>query len=178
MGNSINKSPTFTLEQRGKWHYKIYFYLETEEGKICGQVGDCGIMTELLNKVGANENIEKVWAYQRPLSKWQMTQFIFFHMFVVFKTRTWWWSIEKNREGINVHRSHIQSDVIDYCRNETSSSSTKIIEEDDGGMNVHDFLNWLLINQELDKEYQYMYSNCKDFARAVFHRVAKTKHML
>ncbi|KAH3869023.1 hypothetical protein DPMN_032179 [Dreissena polymorpha] len=135
-------------------------------------------MTELLEKVGDNEDIDKVWAYQRPLSKWQITQFILFHMFVVFKTRTWWWSIEKNREGINVHRSKKESVVKDYCRNGTSISSTKIIDEDDGGMNVHDFLNWLLINEELQKEYQYSYSNCKHFARAVFHRVAKTKEML
>ena len=54
-------------------------------------------MSEL---IGTSETIENVYVYKVPLSGMQLTDFIFHHAFVVFETDGWFWSAEKNTEGL------------------------------------------------------------------------------
>jgi len=59
-------------------------------------------MEELIK---GSEDIEEVRAYQCPLFGVQLTQYLLNHQFIMLETNSWWWSVEKNTEGITIQRS-------------------------------------------------------------------------
>ena len=56
--------------------------------------------------------------YSNPLSSIQITNMLFYHAFVVFTTTGWFWSIEKNSEGLTVQRSKFMKNVTNFYRRE------------------------------------------------------------
>lgn len=112
-----------------------------------------------------------------PLTEWQLTQFFWYHMLIVFKTNTYWWSIEKNSKGIQLQRSDCESAVTDRLHSSRRISGKQLMKQDSSGISIHDLLSWLYSTGELLKSYDPALRNCKHFATAVFNFVARTEYI-
>jgi hypothetical protein len=55
--------------------------------------------------VDDTKKILEVKYYSHPLYGWQIMQNLLHHAYIVFKTQSWWWSIEKNELGVTIQRS-------------------------------------------------------------------------
>jgi hypothetical protein len=77
-----------------------------------------------------SERINEVRYYTNPLYRWQMSKYFIHHAFIVFKTEKWWWSIEKNGEGISTiaRAQHLENvrDKYQLRRNRIVSERTGI----------------------------------------------------
>ena len=49
--------------------------------------------------------------YECPVSNSVVAGWFFKHRFVIFETKKWWWSVEKNDEGITIQRSKNKDNV-------------------------------------------------------------------
>lgn len=133
-----------------------------------------------------SEMIQEIWVYKCPLSPSQFTQRVFHHQFVVFKTRKWWWSIEKNDKRIQLRRSKSLSCLRDY-REELKENQLPVrkqvkrptpikkLSNDKGQKSVKDVIEFLYRKNELNKEYHWIDDNCQDFAKRIFDEFAQTK---
>jgi hypothetical protein len=76
------------------------------------------LLEELEELVDTSEKISKVFYYTNPLNGWQLYKGAVkpcswlaswkgsvHHAYIVFETKSWWWSIEKNDAGIIIQRS-------------------------------------------------------------------------
>ena len=162
----------------GNWKYEVYFDPEADKhtGR-CYTISDDKLRTKLAKLVDAGEKIQKVTAYKVKLSEFQITQFLLYHMFIVFETEDWWWSIEKNDEGITIQRSKSVRAVRDKYRQTMRNSGISSIEQDGGRKSVNDLIEWLWKENELNDEYNILLSNCQHFGTKVFNFVAKHKNL-
>ncbi|XP_052265415.1 uncharacterized protein LOC127867935 isoform X2 [Dreissena polymorpha] len=150
----------------GNWEFKLFFYAENEMpysvrwDNMTGRVD----LTDLKKQIGSNENIKYVWAYKVPLTEIQKSQLLLHHKFVVFETERWWWSIEKQKDGIIIPRSCKAASVEDACRNEWRNKGRARTSFGDGTMSVYELLDWLNTNGELYKKYNCFTNNCQHFA--------------
>lgn len=161
-------------------------YIEDERGLYSLVKGD-PIMSDVLDEkqlietfnsiVETEEKIEMIHAYKHKVSEMQLTSFIIYHLFIVFKTENWWWSIEKNSEGITIQRSKNQSAVTCFIRHENRVSSITLVKESIGRRSVGDLICWLDKEKELKKHYHFLFSNCKTFAKRVFDYVAISSNL-
>ena len=163
----------------GNWKSEVYFDPEADEhtGR-CYTISDDDLRTELTELVDAKENIQNVTAYKAPLSKYQLTKLFLYHMIIVFETEEWWWSIEKNDEGITIQRSKWREAVRDrYRQGERNSGLFGIsrIKKDTGRKSVNDLIDWLWGENELNNYYDISSSNCQHFGKKVFNFVAQYK---
>ena len=72
------------------WKYEVYFDPEANESTGDSySISDDELITKLADLVDAEEMIKKVTAYKVPLSKAQVTQFLLYHMFIIFETEDW-----------------------------------------------------------------------------------------
>ena len=85
----------------GAWTYKIYFAPEADKSSVALEIEDEKLNETLEKLVDVNEIVKRLWVYKHPLWSWQITEVLLYHMFVLFETQNWWWSIEKNSEGIS-----------------------------------------------------------------------------
>ena len=83
-----------------------------------------------------------VGTYKYPLYKWQLTDFFLFHMFVLFQTDSWWWTIEKNTEGLTIQRSKYKEAVRDNYRRDKRLPIT-VLKEGKGHCTVYDLIGCL-----------------------------------
>lgn len=160
------------------WKYEIYFDPEADKDRgPSHHITDDDLIDKLSNLVDVDEKIDRVTVYKLPLSEWQITDFFLYHNFVLFETRKWWWTIEKNSQGITIQRSKHEGAVKDRYRQERRNSGIKNEESDEGRKSVGQLIRWLYRENELNKEYNVYTSNCQHFAKAVFNYVAKNKNM-
>lgn len=161
-----------------EWTYQIYFDPEADQASGTGySIEDDELLSTLARLVGVDEKILHVSAYKVPLSSMQLTQLLLYHMFVIFETKAWWWSIEKHSDGITIQRSKKSSAVKERYRQTKRFSGISLMTTDERRLSVHDLIKWLYQQNELNKPYHYLSSNCKHFATAVFDHVAKTKKL-
>ena len=162
----------------GNWKYKVYFDPEADEhtGRRYA-ISDDELRTNLANLVDAREKIQSVTAYKVRLSEFQITQFLLYHMFIVFETVNWWWSIEKNDQGITIQRSKFLFHVRERYRQTNRKSGICSMATDDGKKSVNDLIDWLWMESELNEEYDILLSNCQRFGKKVFNFVANHKKM-
>lgn len=134
------------------------------------------LMTKLKDHVSADEPILKLCAYKVPLNMpLNVSQRVFFHMFIVFETETWWWSLEKHTDGITIQRSRKLAAVKERYRQSSRPQEIILMEEDKGQCSVYSLIEWLHRGNELKKSYHLLERNCKHFAKAVFDHAAKSK---
>ncbi|KAH3801651.1 hypothetical protein DPMN_155309 [Dreissena polymorpha] len=135
--------------------------------------------TELMSKnqetVGYNEDIKLVTAYKVPLSGYQCSKNIFYHMFVVFQTQNWWWSIEKDTDLITLQRFRNESDVKKRYKNTTRNSWITEIKRDGSIKKVQDLINWLHENDELKQDFHWFHRNSQHFGFSVFNFLSRTE---
>ena len=106
----------------GDWTGEVYFDYNADETGDGYYYTDPELKTELAARIGKNEVIIGVSYFKHPLSAAQVTAGLFHHAFVVFETEEWWWSIEKNEEGITIQRAKQLTNVRDYYRQERRTS--------------------------------------------------------
>ena len=102
---------------------KLYFDPNADEPKEDGYwITDDELRYKLTNLVDVSENIDEVLYYTNPLhrlipSGWEVGKNKgLHHAFIVFKTKNWWWSIEKNAEGLTIQRAKQLESVRDVYR--------------------------------------------------------------
>lgn len=178
MGVSSSKSSgSDSAKKGGEWTYKVYFDPEADQstGKSY-TITDSELMDKLTNLVDVDEHIINIRAYKQDLYSWQITNLILYHIFIVFETNDWWWSIEKNSEGITIQRSKHCWTVYSKYRRESRNDRT-LMKEDKGRKTMKELIEWLYKENELNKKYDYISSNCKHFAKAVFDYVAAANYL-
>ena len=158
-----------------EWTYKIYFDPNADiKDETIHEFTERELMNKLKDLVGVNEQIDKVEKCKHKLWWLQLTYFIFYHMFILFKTKSYWWTIEKNSQGITIQRSKHRDAVEKRYRCE-DRLHVKRKEIKSGHCNVYDLIGWLYKSNELNREYHFWKSNCQHFGNAVFNRVAEIK---
>lgn len=175
MGSISSQSPGSSAGKGGSWTHKIYF--DQDADIIDKQQGyDPLITNEILREklgrlVNNSEEIVKIILYKHPLHNWQLTSFMMYHLFVVFETNYWWWSVEKNSEGITIQRSHNLYTVRDKHRQTKRVPGVVIVKVDEAKKSVKDLIEWLYHEDELNKTYHFYSSNCQVFANRVYDHV-------
>ena len=119
-----------------------------------------------------NEEILKISIYKNPLNSIQLTNYIIYHAFVVFQTKCYWWSIEKNTEGITIQRSLFSKNVIQKYRQKERTSNilnkVSLIIQAKGKGRVKDLIDLIYHKDLLFKDYSVIDNNCKNFAETIF----------
>ena len=125
-------------------------------------------LKKLLKRTISLEAVECICLYKCPLFKHQITQVFLNHKFVVLKTRSWYWSLEKNTKGITLQRSNHLECVRDYIGPEERNKD--IVECSRAPVQWTDkFLPyWSTKSQHLKSPYNLLFSNCKHFANEIF----------
>ena len=159
------------------WMYEVYFAPEADKrGIVNGHYfSDDKLRTQLAGLVDAEEKISIVSAYKVKLSKWQLTQLFLFHMVIILRTEDWWWSIEKNDEGITIQRSKWLTYVKDNYRQKERNPGMELMKEDRADKSVNDLIDWLWKSDELNNKYNLVNRNCQDFGKKVFNFVAASE---
>jgi hypothetical protein len=184
MSNLIGKNSQVPEEQP---HKKLYFDLRADD-PTSPNVNDYWttvkeLLRRLPNLLGAKENIDQVSKFSHFFSPKQLTNAVVFRTFVTLRTRNWWWSIEKNDDGITFQRSKNLEGVRDRYRRDnryvSSSSSTtpiQLIETAKGNMSVNELVNYLIKESYFYQEYNIINHNCQHFADTIFGRLKAPKY--
>ena len=94
----------------GSWSSKIYFFDYSQPGQKEPVELDLSNPDRQLGSE-INDGIQETVYYKGPLSKFQGSKINAFHAFIVIKTRSFYWSIEKNQKGIFLQRSSRIEDI-------------------------------------------------------------------
>ena len=177
MGSSES---TGSASKGADWKSTIYFDPEADSGVGASYyIGDSQLRQKLSSLVYPSEYILKITIYKTPLSEIQLTDSLLYHVFIVFETSDWWWSIEKNSEGITLQRSKIMLAVREYYRRKKrikgTSWSIEEIVHDKGRRTLNQLIDFLWKSDELNRKYSWLNSNCKGFAKRIFDEVAERK---
>lgn len=175
---SLSSGSGVPAKKGGDWTYLIYFDPEADKSSGTDYLIEHGKLIETLNNLlDTDENIIEVCAYQVDLSSSQkgIANDIFHHLFIVFRTKDWYWSIEKNTEGITIQRSKILDAVQKSYRQINRNPGLKLVSCDHGKKSIKDLIQWLYDENELKKQYSLIFSNCQVFGKAVFNHVAQSK---
>ena len=128
-----------------------------------------------MERIDGSEKITNVCIYKVPLGEWQLTDALLYHVFVMFETEKYCWTIEKNSEGITIQRSEKFKAVVNNYRQEkrckTEYWKPELIIQDKGRLTMTEVVNFLHSNDFLNQKYSLASSNCKDFAKAFFDEV-------
>lgn len=166
-------------ESKGKAgeRYSPEVYFDPEADSETGadyNIPDDDLKDKLLAVIGENEEITTVSIYKSKLFRWQVTSSMLYHAFVVLETEQWWWSVEKNGEGVTIQRSKDLRYVKDhYRRGRRNEVSREPLVTDTGRYNLHEFVLMLYLSDAVRSQYHLLDNNCKDFAQVVFDEVAK-----
>jgi len=88
-----------------------------------------GLKKQLKRCINTSENIEKIWVYKKPLGEWQFTSNLLYHAYVVLETNQFWWSLEKNAEGLTLQRSKSKDTVVQYYRQKKRTNTDYWVPE-------------------------------------------------
>ena len=162
----------------GAWSCKLYFDYNADLAGTGDFYSDPELKTKLADYIGENEVITNIKYFKHPLNATQVTAALFHHAFVVFETAHWWWSIEKNDEGITIQRAKYLKNVRDKYRQEQRTShwwdwtsTPSLVKETSGRKRtIQDVIDFLYNNDFLNKKYDWSkwHSNCQGFASAFY----------
>lgn len=180
MGSSESASDSKSGSGSGdnEWKSKIYF--DPESDKDTGTVYNItqeDLKEKLKSLIDTNEEIQQIFVYKCPLYSVQLTMFMLYHAFTVLETNEWWWSIEKNTEGITIQRSKKLDFVRNRYRRTIRNNPIKEMKSDKGRMKMEELVNWFYSNAELNKKYRLLNENCQNFAKRIFDQFAKSEYL-
>ena len=178
MGSSSSKSPG---KGGDEWSGKVYF--DPEADKSSGDsywISDDELREKLKELIDPSEEIMSVAVYKTPLSESQWSNVYLNHQYTLLETGDWWWSIEKNSEGITVQRSKKHEAVLRRYRQKMRLQSTsywnvQLIVQDSSKKTMGELVNWLWRKDQLNMTYHWWSDNCQHFASRLFNELAKSK---
>ncbi|KAH3802639.1 hypothetical protein DPMN_156317 [Dreissena polymorpha] len=131
------------------------------------------LLAKLKRIIGNDEAIEQVWAYKEPLYGWLLPSILIYHMFVVFQTKYWWFSIEKHPKHILIQCSQ---DITKITGNNGKyrTMPVTLMKKDGSYKTVQEIIKWLYDNTKLINDYHYIHNNSQHFGFAVFNMLSKT----
>ncbi|CAL2027694.1 unnamed protein product [Caenorhabditis brenneri] len=99
------------------------------------------------------------------------------HEYTLLKTTNWWWSFEKNMEGIYVQRSKNKDDVQKKFGTEDRRKDFPLAEPSrvSYGENIVHVAKWIIKRQELDNTYHLLKRNCQVFAALLYELIVRCK---
>ena len=141
-------------------------------------------LNELEDAPGFEEPITRVCLYKGPLDSWlsrsnSSSSSKLSHMYIVCKSQSWYWSIEKHADKITLQQSRTEDTVKDYfsrvLRHGVDTGKVTKPEETSvmGGKTIKQLLEWLCL--ELEKTYNVVECNCQDFAHDTFNYISNRK---
>ena len=162
----------------GEWKSKVFFDSDSSGSGKRYRIADDDLVEKLEELCDLSEEIDAVATYTLPLGEWQLTDLLLYHEFALFETRKWWWTIEKDGEGLHIQRSKDKEDVRDRFKRELrlKGSRWKVTInnercEPDNTTTVRNLVKWLWRKDELNQTYNYLANNCKDLAGRVYRYV-------
>lgn len=157
------------------WTRRIYSDAESDrEGGQGHNLSHFELISSLEKLIDVTERIKTVWIFRCPLFDGQITMRVLHHAFVVFETNSWFWSLEKNNEGLTIQRSKKREYVQHHYRR--TPRRTPVVSYDylyDAKINLAQLIKWLYDSMELYNTYHWLRDNCKHFARRVFEKCQK-----
>eukprot|EP00117_Sycon_ciliatum_P024493 scpid92017/ scgid20545/ len=174
---SLVKSPSDSSKRLSGQRYStsVYFHAHADSNAEHYEVEEKDLPKYLTPLIGQDEVITWVAVYKKPLGSWQMTDALLYHAFVIFQTQGWWWSIEKNDQGVTLQRSETKTFVLDRYRRSPRQSPVELIKSDEAWCPLKEFADLLYGTHAVGSAYNVMTSNCKHFAKTVFDRLARTE---
>lgn len=121
-----------------------------------------------------DETVLNIKLCKCKLSDLQLTQLFLNHQFLILETKNWWWSIEKDGEGIVVQRSKREANVLDTRTDGTPRPKPVLRMEHHDIGNIGLSINSIMIfiaDEELDVGYHWFYENCKSFAHRLYNAI-------
>ena len=133
------------------------------------------LKTRLFGYITEYDAISRVSVYTHNLYSVLPTGVILYHAFVLLETTSgWFWSVEKNDEGVFVQRSKNLFAVREFLRHKERPSIINVIS-DSSVMPMRKFVHELWMSNAITSEYNIVSNNCKHFAKDVFDKVATSK---
>ncbi|KZS11514.1 Uncharacterized protein APZ42_024331 [Daphnia magna] len=162
-----------------KFTKQLYFDPYADKSSTGGyRVTDEEFRIKLANVIDTEEKIKNASVYSHPLSSRQLTNAKAYNAFIIMETNDWWWSIEKNTEGITIQRSKYLKSVRDmYQRTKRTTGKTSRLEIHKGkttqgnDITINELINYIWRKDCLNNVYHLLYANCQDFAAMVFDRI-------
>ena len=173
MGNYYSASDQ-KYYKGGSWKGQVYF--ASESGFSTEQynaINDDELKQIMERNTDDREEIESVWVYKCKLSSLQLTMVVLNHQFIVLRTNRYWWSIEKNDEGITIQRSQKMCYVKDYYRKEKRSRPIQEIYHAYSKKTMKDVIEILWYQNELPTKYHWLTQNCQHFAARISKAVSE-----
>ena len=152
-----------------RWTRRVKFH--PFSGERSGEtyiIKDGSLIEQMTDLIDDSEMIKQIVVYKCPLFSWQWTQLFLNHQFVVLDTNKWWWSIEKNDKHILLQRSKSLSCVRDIRSQTKRNTPLKQVRYGKRCKSMKDLVRFLYNRDELNKHYDWIYDNCKNFAERVF----------
>ena len=157
------------------WKSKVFYDSESSGKGKTYTIPDKKLKTKMDELCVLDENITAVSTYKVPLSEWQLTSFWSYHEFVLFETERWWWTIEKDGDGIHIQRSKDFENVCEQFDRkprltgwywEVMKKKPRRIPKN--YTTLRHLIEWLWFWDELNQTYHVRKNNCQDLALRVY----------
>jgi len=172
MGSVSSTSSSSGRSGGSEYTGKLYFDpdLDQDYGREF-MIADSELKAKVRELVDSTDPILKVIIWRHPL-EYGLNAYTY-HAYVIIETKNWWWSIEKNSEGVTLQRSKHCTKVGDeYRRQRRRGPFIKVREAAAGrGTSITDLIDFIWRKNLLASPYNFLFDNCKYFAAAVFNEV-------
>lgn len=171
------------------YKYKLFFVPNPKGTESIGMV-----QRELLQKTNEligedkSEEILHMEMYKNTLTEVQLTSSAASHHFLVFSTKKWYYSIEKNDQGLFLQRAEKRDSVIKYIKGDrrrigptkcTQITLMKTMPDDNSNGSLKRLIKFVWDKKLILNKYHIARANCQMFAKIIFdHRKKSCKCIL
>ena len=161
------------------WRSKVFYDADSSGEGQTYEIADRDLKKTMAELCVLTEEISSVRTCKVPLSEWQLSSLLFYHEFVLFETPEWWWTIEKDGEGIHIQRSKDIENVRDRFDRKPRLTGWywKVTEKKasckpENPTTLKNLIEWLWDWDELNRAYHVTRkNNCQDLALRVYEYV-------
>ena len=175
------------VKKGGDWKSVVDFDTEASGKGVIKRMAAEDFNKDIKKLIGKDkdEKILQVESFKTPLFNWQFKNGFFHHEYVIFKTKSHYYAVEKCGEGLNIQRSIDKDNVkLKYGRERRLKDTNWEVKDNKPtctpgtpSKTVGGFLDWLETTEEVHKKYHYVGDNCKNFAqRVISHKLLTVHH--
>ena len=151
-----------------------------DKNKTIHEISDSELCGKLTSLIDATDKIISISIYKIPLKQSQWTNWLLHHQYCVLETNDWYWSIEKNSEGLTIQRgSTLDSVLYRYRQQERLKDDgywdVQLIRKDSSNKTMHEVVAWISGTGHLNRTYRPVLSNCQHFSKQLFNAIAETE---